>query len=161
MNTRALADKKLAFYAPAVPDKYRDNVPPYVGEVALYSSPSVDDGCGTGVSLTGVIDGREVVGRLKRGLYDKTISFECPKTGLELFNGDLSVSHSDDSMFLFLYDDKNRADAKMFAAESVPNFAPALREWGNKLSALVELRNRVFGTNEGKARMAISRVLGH
>jgi hypothetical protein len=160
MNTQASADKKLAFYAPAVPDKYRETVA-YAGEVALYSSPSIEHGYGTGVSLAGVIDGREVVGRLKRGLYDKTISFECPKTGVEIFNGDLSVSNSDDSMFLFLYDDKNHAEAKMFAAEGVPDIDPVLREWGNKLSALVELRNRFFGTNEGKARIAISRVLGH
>lgn len=152
MNTQTLADKKLAFYAPAVPDKYRDNVPPYVCEVTLYTSPSVDDGYETGVSLTGVIDGREVIGRLKRGLYDKTISFECPNTRQVLFYGELIVSHLDGPMIMMLSDDLNPGDAKKFFAESVSDIDPSLKEWGDKESVIHAYRNKLFGMNEGQWR---------
>jgi hypothetical protein len=155
MTTQALADKKLAFYAPAVPDKYRDNVPPYVGEVALYSAPSVDDGYGTGVSLAGVIDGREVVGRLKRGQYDKTISFECLKTRENLFNADLIVPRSSDDskpLLLIFNDELGRSEVRIFCAQSEPGVDPALREWGEVRSRFSELQCSLFNTNEFRMR---------
>jgi hypothetical protein len=152
MNTQTSVDRKLAFYAPAVPDKYRDNVPPYVGEVALYSSPSVDDGYGTGVALAGAVDGREVIGQLRRGLYHADISFLCTKTREELFVGDLVVPRHDSEPLLLILNDHDPELGRLFASESAPGYDPALKEWGEVKSFAHDIRDSLFGTNQFRMR---------